>query len=134
MRLGLTCDVLVKVRLQNPEVASKYRSSIHAFTTIVREERVRGLFRGITSPLVRTLPAISVGVLTIVIDTVQLTTAPLNGVVFAAYRFFLKIQLDDPTIPPSLFQVTLAGVGCGLLASCVVVCILSLYALFTAWV
>ena len=47
--------MLVKVRLQNPEVASRYRSAFHAFTTIVREERVRGLFRGITSPLVRPL-------------------------------------------------------------------------------
>ncbi|GJE98631.1 mitochondrial carrier [Phanerochaete sordida] len=89
----------VKVRLQSPEVASRYRSTFHAFTTIVREERIRGLFRGITSPL--------------------LTMAPLNGVVFASYRFLLKLQLDKPDVKPTLTQVTLAGMGCGLLASIV---------------
>lgn len=45
--------IVVKVRLQNPEFASRYNSVWHAFTTIVRKERVHGLFRGITSPLVR---------------------------------------------------------------------------------
>lgn len=45
--------IVVKVRLQNPEFASRYNSVWHAFTTIVRKERVQGLFRGITSPLVR---------------------------------------------------------------------------------
>ena len=49
---GLISDA-VKVRFQNPHIASKYRSTLHAFFTIVREERVRGLFRGITAPLVR---------------------------------------------------------------------------------
>lgn len=49
--IRLTLDT-VKVRLQHPEVASRYRSVWHAFTTIIREERVRGLFRGISSPLV----------------------------------------------------------------------------------
>lgn len=47
----------VKVRLQTPLVARRYASAWHAFATIVREERVRGLFRGIASPLVRLLPA-----------------------------------------------------------------------------
>ncbi|EKM50814.1 uncharacterized protein PHACADRAFT_130274 [Phanerochaete carnosa HHB-10118-sp] len=91
--------MLVKVRLQSPKIASRYHSALHAFTTIVREERVRGLFRGITSPL--------------------LTMAPLNGVVFASYRFLLKLQLDKPDVKPTLTQVTLAGMGCGLLASIV---------------
>ncbi|KAJ3558518.1 hypothetical protein NM688_g879 [Phlebia brevispora] len=98
LTVGFPFDT-VKVRLQNPEVASKYRSTFHAFTTIVREERIRGLFRGITSPL--------------------LTSAPLNGVVFASYRFFLKLQLGEKKVEPTLFQVTLAGIGCGLLASIV---------------
>ncbi|KAI0339745.1 carnitine/acyl carnitine carrier [Trametopsis cervina] len=98
LTVGFPFDT-VKVRLQNPEFASRYRSVWHAFTTIVREERIRGLFRGITSPL--------------------LTTAPLNGVVFAGYRFLLKLQLDDVSNKPSLTQVTLAGVGTGLLASIV---------------
>ncbi|THU85795.1 hypothetical protein K435DRAFT_379046 [Dendrothele bispora CBS 962.96] len=42
----------VKVRFQNPQFQDKYRSTFHALTTIVREERFIGLFRGITSPLV----------------------------------------------------------------------------------
>lgn len=53
--IKLTLDT-VKVRLQHPEVASRYRSVWHAFTTIIREERVRGLFRGISSPLVSCNP------------------------------------------------------------------------------
>ena len=43
----------VKVRFQSPHIASKYRSTLHAFLTIVREERIRGLYRGIAAPLVR---------------------------------------------------------------------------------
>ena len=50
---GLISDA-VKVRFQNPQTASRYRSATHAFFTIVREERVRGLYRGIAAPLVRT--------------------------------------------------------------------------------
>ncbi|TFY51688.1 hypothetical protein EVG20_g10883 [Dentipellis fragilis] len=43
----------VKVRFQNPATASKYQSTFHAFATIAREERVLGLYKGVTSPLVR---------------------------------------------------------------------------------
>lgn len=42
----------VKVRLQDAATASKYKSTINATAIIVREEGVRGLFKGITSPLV----------------------------------------------------------------------------------
>ncbi|KAI0737281.1 hypothetical protein C8Q80DRAFT_1213348 [Daedaleopsis nitida] len=35
----------VKVRFQNPHIASKYRSTVHAFFKIVREERIRGLYQ-----------------------------------------------------------------------------------------
>lgn len=45
----------VKVRFQNPEIARKYSSTFHAVTTIIKEERFIGLFKGITSPLVFTL-------------------------------------------------------------------------------
>lgn len=44
------------MRFQNPHLASNYRSTIHAFLTIVREERIRGLYRGIAAPLVRPNP------------------------------------------------------------------------------
>jgi len=42
----------VKVRLQNPDLSSRYHSVSHAFTTIIREERFSGLYKGIASPLV----------------------------------------------------------------------------------
>ncbi|KAI0091404.1 mitochondrial carrier domain-containing protein [Irpex rosettiformis] len=98
LTVGFPFDT-VKVRLQNPEFASRYSSVWHAFTTIVREERIRGLFRGITSPL--------------------LTTAPLNGVVFAGYGALLKMQLNNATDEPRLSQITLAGIGTGIIASVV---------------
>jgi len=44
---------LVKVRFQDPVLSTKYNSTYNAITTIVREERFIGLFKGITSPLVR---------------------------------------------------------------------------------
>lgn len=42
----------VKVRFQNPGVDRKYHSTMHAITTIIREERFIGLYKGIMSPLV----------------------------------------------------------------------------------
>jgi hypothetical protein len=45
----------VKVRFQNPEIAGKYSSTFHAITTIIKEERFIGLFKGINSPLVLAL-------------------------------------------------------------------------------
>ncbi|KAI9458359.1 mitochondrial carrier [Lactarius psammicola] len=56
----------VKYRFQNPAPNVQYRSTFHALTTITREERLRGLFKGISSPL---------------------ASAPvLNGLLFATYR------------------------------------------------
>jgi solute carrier family 25 carnitine/acylcarnitine transporter 20/29 len=45
----------IKVRFQDPVIRKKYPSVVGAFTTIVREERVFGLFKGITSPMVALL-------------------------------------------------------------------------------
>jgi hypothetical protein len=44
--------IQVKVRFQSPAIAKKYHSTFHAITTIIREERFIGLYKGITSPLV----------------------------------------------------------------------------------
>lgn len=44
--------ISVKVRFQNPDIASKYKSTLHAITTIIKEENISGLYKGITSPLV----------------------------------------------------------------------------------
>ncbi|OAX34897.1 mitochondrial carrier [Rhizopogon vinicolor AM-OR11-026] len=86
----------VKVRLQNPDLSSKYHSVSHAFATIIREERFIGLYKGIASPLA--------------------TCALLNGLIFASYKFFLKMQVTDDVIP-SLTQVAIAGSCCGVVTS-----------------
>ncbi|KAH9913094.1 mitochondrial carrier [Epithele typhae] len=87
----------VKVRFQSPHIASKYRSTFHAFFTIVREERIRGLYRGIAAPLAG--------------------APPLNGIVFSSYRSLLRAQLDDDNATPTLTQINLAGAGTGILSS-----------------
>ncbi|KZT20993.1 mitochondrial carrier [Neolentinus lepideus HHB14362 ss-1] len=87
----------VKVRFQNPEIAQKYRSTFNAITTIVREERAPGLYKGITSPLA--------------------SCAFMNGLVFSSYRFFMKLQLANADAVPTLTQITLAGIGSGIVSS-----------------
>ncbi|TFK48487.1 mitochondrial carrier [Heliocybe sulcata] len=87
----------VKVRFQNPEIAHRYRSTFNAITTIVHDERVLGLYKGITSPLA--------------------SCAFMNGLVFSSYRFFMKLQLTDATAVPTLTQITLAGIGSGIVSS-----------------
>ncbi|KAF8888066.1 carnitine/acyl carnitine carrier [Infundibulicybe gibba] len=87
----------VKVRFQSPEISGRYRSTVHAFTTIVREEKFVGLYKGIMSPLA--------------------TAALLNGLVFASYRFFMQMQLDSLDSIPSIYQIALAGAGSGIVAS-----------------
>ncbi|KAI0364562.1 mitochondrial carrier [Pilatotrama ljubarskyi] len=87
----------VKVRFQNPQIASKYRSTLHAVFTIIREERIRGLYRGIAAPLAG--------------------APPLNGLVFSTYRSLLQAQLDDENALPTLSQINLAGAGSGVISS-----------------
>ncbi|KAK2467362.1 hypothetical protein APHAL10511_000597 [Amanita phalloides] len=83
----------VKVRFQNPILASRYTSNFHAFVSIIREEGFMGLFKGITSPLA--------------------TTALSNGFFFASYHFFLKIVANVHAIP-TLTQVFIAGACTGI--------------------
>ncbi|KAJ7173590.1 carnitine/acyl carnitine carrier [Mycena filopes] len=93
----------VKVRLQTPELAGHYAgSTARAIATIVQEERVLGLYKGITSPL----------------PSAQLTVALMNGLVFASYNFFLRLQ-SPITADASLAQITLAGVGSGVVSAIV---------------
>ncbi|PPR05226.1 hypothetical protein CVT24_010332 [Panaeolus cyanescens] len=89
----------VKVRFQSPEISGKYKSTFNAITTIVREEKFVGLFKGITSPLA--------------------TVALMNGLVFASYRFFMKLQLPDTNTIPTITQIALAGIGSGIVSSIV---------------
>jgi len=53
----------VKVRLQSAAAVGRYRSTFHALYTIFREERMSGLYRGIASPLVRSLDYVLVEVI-----------------------------------------------------------------------
>ncbi|KAF8888067.1 mitochondrial carrier domain-containing protein [Infundibulicybe gibba] len=87
----------VKVRFQSPGISGRYHSTTHAIITIVREEKFVGLYKGIMSLLA--------------------TAALLSGLIFASYRFFMKIQLDSLDSIPSLYQVALAGVGSGIVSS-----------------
>ncbi|OSD04946.1 mitochondrial carrier [Trametes coccinea BRFM310] len=96
MAVGYPFDT-VKVRFQNPQIATRYRSTLHAFYTIVREERIRGLYRGIAAPLAG--------------------APPLNGLVFSSYRFFMRAQLDNEKDTPTLAQINLAGAASGVLSS-----------------
>jgi solute carrier family 25 carnitine/acylcarnitine transporter 20/29 len=107
----------VKVRFQNPETAQKYGSTLHAIATIIREEKFIGLYKGVTSLLVRRPSPYSNK--TPSISTSQFTIGFWNGLVFSSYRFFVKLQLDNPDAIPTLAQVTLAGVGSGIISSCV---------------
>ena len=107
----------MKVRFQSPEIASKYRSTFHAVTTIIREERFVGLYKGIASPLVRVCLSYMSFNPADDYDNLQ-TTAPLmNGIVFASYRFFLKLQLPSADTTPTLTQIALAGAGTGVVGS-----------------
>ncbi|KAF8722640.1 hypothetical protein AX14_009741 [Amanita brunnescens Koide BX004] len=90
----------VKVRFQSPTIARQYTSTVHAFVSIVREESLAGLFKGITSPL--------------------LTAALLNGLAFSTYHFFLNVQRESNDSMPTLTQVAIAGGLTGLIG-CVVV-------------
>ncbi|KAJ7460694.1 carnitine/acyl carnitine carrier [Mycena latifolia] len=97
---GRATAEIVKVRLQTPELAGHYRgSTARAIATIVREERVVGLYKGITSPL--------------------LAVALMNGLVFASYAFFLRLQHTADAGSASLVQVALAGVGSGVVSAAI---------------
>ena len=54
----------MKVRFQSPAIASKYTSTFQAIDTIIREERFIGLYKGVTSPLVRSHAVIHAPTLT----------------------------------------------------------------------
>lgn len=41
----------------------------------------------------------------------------MNGLVFASYRFFMKLQLDSSESIPTLTQIAIAGAGSGIVSS-----------------
>ncbi|CAE6435188.1 unnamed protein product [Rhizoctonia solani] len=96
LAVGFPFDT-IKVRLQHPETMNRYRNSMTALAKIIREERVAGLFKGISSPMAG--------------------CAFLNGLVFAGSGFLMRAQMQDPNGEPTLTQITIAGAGTGILAS-----------------
>lgn len=89
----------VKVRLQSQPhslSAPPYRGTLHCFLSIAREEGIRGLFRGVSSPLV--------GV------------TAINTLLFGVYGFFLDCQVRAGACP-TLTQIFIAGAGSGLVNS-----------------
>ncbi|WWC92271.1 uncharacterized protein L201_007225 [Kwoniella dendrophila CBS 6074] len=95
--VGQPFDV-VKVRYQTPQYAGKYSSTFSALGAIVKEEKVKGLFKGVTSPMA--------GI------------AFINGIVFTSYSLFMKQQIPPESLhEPSLYQIFLAGAGSGVVAA-----------------
>ncbi|WWD20676.1 hypothetical protein CI109_105152 [Kwoniella shandongensis] len=95
--VGQPFDV-VKVRYQTPQYAGRYSSTFSALGAIVKEEKVKGLFKGVTSPMA--------GI------------AFINGVVFTSYSFFMKLQLEPHSEKePTLGQIFLAGAGSGFIGA-----------------
>eukprot|EP00158_Paraphelidium_tribonemae_P002048 Partr_v1_DN25071_c0_g1_i1_m50912 putative carrier protein len=82
----------VKVRLQSQNASAPiYRGAVHCVSTIVKKESVRGLFKGMTSPMV--------GV------------ALVNSLLFGVYGAVLTQQTGDlpPGTHPALMQIFIAG-------------------------
>jgi solute carrier family 25 (mitochondrial carnitine/acylcarnitine transporter), member 20/29 len=106
--------VLVKVRFQDPATASKYSSTTNALSTIIKEERISGLYKGVTAPMVCwTVHAY----ISTQLDLLQLGCAILNGIAFGTYGFFMKAQLQNDQKEPNLSQVFIAGAGSGVVSS-----------------
>lgn len=108
----------MKVRFQTPNIRAKYKSTFHALATIVKEEKLIGLYKGITSPLVSVSKyRITLQRTLSLMNLLKASCALLNGLIFASYGFFMKAQMGLSTATPSLTQVTLAGVATGIVSS-----------------
>ncbi|KAG8964922.1 hypothetical protein FRC03_001222 [Tulasnella sp. 419] len=89
----------VKVRMQTSGAMQRYTGTWNALATIIREEKVRGLFKGLNAPLIG--------------------QASLNGMVFATYSHLVQLQLAHKNDEATINQMLLAGAGSGLVASLV---------------
>lgn len=89
----------VKVRLQTQPHNGPllYRNTLHCFLSIAKNEGLKGLFKGVSSPLV--------GV------------TAINTLLFGVYGFFLESQLPTPGATPTLLQIFIAGAGSGFINS-----------------
>ncbi|GAA6014063.1 hypothetical protein JCM10207_000224 [Rhodosporidiobolus poonsookiae] len=91
----------VKVRLQTQPTGRDgeryYRNAVHAFARVVKEEKVVGLYKGVTSPMA--------GV------------AVMNASVFTSYKLAMNALLSTPDAEPTLVQITAAGAFSGIFTS-----------------
>lgn len=80
----------IKVRLQSQQHSSplKYRNTLHCMLSILREERFRGFFKGLSSPLVG--------------------FTAVNTLLFGVYGFF-ESQLGQHDTKPTITQIFVAG-------------------------
>ncbi|GAA5912400.1 uncharacterized protein JCM6883_005656 [Sporobolomyces salmoneus] len=84
--------------LSETAVQKRYNSAWHACTRIVREEGARGLYKGVTSPM--------------------LGIALMNASVFTSYKYTMsRILLSSPDQEPTLGQITIAGSVSGIFTS-----------------
>lgn len=74
-----------------------YRGAVDAFRVIVREEKVVGLYKGVTSPL--------------------LGVALMNAAIFGTYSLCLRTLQHGASLDPTLHQTFLAGCGSGVLCA-----------------
>ncbi|KAI8576996.1 hypothetical protein K450DRAFT_253866 [Umbelopsis ramanniana AG] len=102
LSVGHPFDV-VKVRLQSRELAARYNGTWNCLVTIVKQEKILGLYKGMTSP--------AAGV------------AAINALVFGVYGHFIELQQRHMVFPskdqtqPSLTNVFIAGVAAGSVTS-----------------
>ncbi|KAG9099132.1 hypothetical protein FRC07_010557, partial [Ceratobasidium sp. 392] len=120
LAVGFPFDT-IKVRLQHPETMNRYRNSMTALVKIVREERVAGLFKGISSPMagcafLNGLVFASTGYLR-AIETVILISSSVPPPSTPLLFLRIQIQQRDTTSKPTLTQITLAGAGTGIIGS-----------------
>ncbi|KAJ1970134.1 hypothetical protein IWQ62_000174 [Dispira parvispora] len=86
------------VRLQvQTSAQARYKGTWHCFKSIIRQERLQGLYRGMASPLA--------GV------------AFVNATIFGVYEGVLALQASHSNEPPTLDQVFVAGLATGAVSS-----------------
>jgi solute carrier family 25 carnitine/acylcarnitine transporter 20/29 len=93
---------LVKIRLQNQKMESVYRGPIDCVKRIVKDQGVKGLFRGLPTTLMRETPSYG--------GKLMITTA-----YFASYELFCRSVPEQSFVTPSVGML-LAGGLAGIIA------------------
>lgn len=87
----------IKVKLQCLSTPGKPLTAMKAFTSIWKEEKLKGLYKGVLSPM--------------------LGIAAINASCFGCYGVTMRLQLKNPGDSPSLAQITAAGSASGIFTS-----------------